>query len=150
MEKDRYDVNRALYILGMVCLLISIGSLLFSFFMFPYLIFHWRYDVPEFIIVWQTALTSDYGMSLSRASWFISLFFTIIGLIVGVIASFCSTYIDNIVDGDTENEPVIQPPVSHGFRDSVSFFWKLSALLVLIYGSILFTEWVIRSTRIFT
>ncbi len=134
MEPDRYQENHVLYILGMLCLSISLSLLLFSFFTLPYLLFGWHYEVPGFIISWREWLVSNYGLGLKHASWLISLILFIVSFLFGIGAYSTSMRIDNAIYG-IDNTPtrVKDKVVSPGVWASIFVLLQIIAIVAALY-----------------
>ena len=95
MEADRYQKNHTLFIVGMISLLIGLCFMVFGLYLFPNLIFGWRYEVPGFIPVVKEWLQSSYHYSEAGAAQFIFFFLFLIGLLLIIVAYFSSNRIDD-------------------------------------------------------
>ncbi len=145
MEPDRYQKNHPLYIFGMVCFLISMGLLLFSFFMLPHLLFGARYDVPEFIAHWREYLASVFGITDKYASTLISLFLTLSGILFGFGAYYASTRLDNVIYGIKDTKEPGGFHISTETQESLHVFWKVLALIALFYIVIFIFLWLLSA-----
>lgn len=94
LEQDRYQYNKGLYITGMLCMLICISLLLFSFYCLPYLLWSLDYSVPAFVTFRQFRLTYLYNISDSMAGFLVFLILFIPSIIAGIIANLISNHID--------------------------------------------------------
>lgn len=148
MEPDRYQQNHAMYIFGMISLVISMGSLLYTIYIFPNLMFGWRYDVPAFISYTRIWIVENYGLSTSHTSWIIMLFFLSVAVVFGICAVFASRNIENSIYPAQKID--IDIPVSHkkrarGLKYSSRFFWKVAGIVVLAYLATIAFQWMISS-----
>ncbi len=145
MEPDRYQKNHKLYIFGMLCLLVSLSLLFFTVYLFPHLIFGWRYDVPEFITFWREWIMSSYGVSTHYASRLIFLFFFVGVLLFGLGAYFGSTRIDNEIYGINQEHAPERIKKTRDLSESFQFFLKALGIIVLFYFSTIVFEWLISA-----
>lgn len=144
MEPDRYQQSHPLYVFGMISLLISLGSLLFSIFILPHLLLGWHYDVPEFISFWREWLIETYGVSIDHASWIIAAFFVALALVFGIAAYFASTRIENaIYPKQTKVVQDEQIEKTRSVKGSPHFFWKVMGFIILAYIATFAFQWLI-------
>ncbi len=144
MEPDRYQQSHSLYILGMVCLLISLGTLLFLIFILPHLLLGWHYNVPEFISFWREWIIETYGMSVNYSSWIIAAFFVVLAVVFGIVAYVTSTRIENaIYPMKTQAVTVQSKKKTKGLKDSTYFFWKVMGFVILAYIATFAFQWLL-------
>ena len=145
METDRYEKNHPLYIFGMICFLISMGVLLFSLYMLPYLMFGVLYDVPEFIAFWREYLVSDLGMTDNHALMLIYLSFTFCWLLFGLGAYYASIRIENAIYAINDTKKPGGMHLSPETKESLYVFWKVMALIAFFYGVIFVFHWLLSA-----
>jgi len=139
MENDRYKQSPALYITGIISLVISLTLFAFTAYILPYLIFEWRYDIPEFIAHWHHGLQLKHAFSEAAASWLIFLFFFLLACLSGIVAYYASNHVDNAIYG-IEPEPVEKPEeVRVELTEGTRLVFKIIFLiLVVIIAAIVF------------
>lgn len=145
METDRYQQNHSLFILGLVSLLLSLSLLAFSCYNMPYLLFNWRYDVPEFIIMLHAWLVSTYSMTDHHASWVIvaSLFSS--SILFGIIAYIASNRIDNAIYDIKQEEHTTSIHLTKDFKASAELFGKILLLVLLVVLVAIGLDWYLDS-----
>lgn len=90
-----YSVERKnIFIVGIVCLVLSLGFLLFALYIVPYLVFNTGYNVPEFVMNFTTLLQEKYRYSSAGSKFVVWMVFVIPGLITGFISHYISHYLD--------------------------------------------------------
>lgn len=145
MEPDRYQQNKFLFILGMACLVLSIGLFLFSMYLLPYLIWNWYYDLPEFISTLNHWLVEQKGLQDSTASWAVFLIFFIPALLLGIIADIASNRIDNKVCGIKPEEIATAPGPEKKWGESTKLGLKIMYLIILVIVAIAVLQWIIST-----
>jgi ABC-type multidrug transport system fused ATPase/permease subunit len=97
MEIDRYQVNKRLYLLGMIALVLGFALILFSFVILPNLFWNLSYDVPSFILNMKNYIEYEYRWSANQAAWGLFLLFFFPGLILIIFSYFASNKIDKTI-----------------------------------------------------
>lgn len=143
MEADRYQKNRKLFILSMLSLIVSLSLFAFSFYVLPYLVFAWRYDIPEFIVNWQVWFTEGMGFAERKANVLIFFSCFIPALIAGYISYWSSNKIENEIYGITPKKPVDEKNFGEEVKDTFSFGFRLSLIILLIVVGVFLLEWLI-------
>lgn len=151
MEPDRYAANHKIYILGMICLILSLSFLFFSLYIVPFLIWELDYDVPLLVVNLISVLKENYNYSLGASKLIVWLLFFIPGLIAGFISYRTSNYIDNTIYhlNSTADENQDQKRVSEHrqeLKDSSSLALKIIGLMILIVAAIFMLELLIQTT----
>lgn len=90
--------NNTLFIVGVICLVLSLGFLLFALYILPFLLWNLAYDVPDVVTDLTAFLQDDYDYSIAGSKLITWLAFFIPGLITG----FMSYYISNRIDKETK------------------------------------------------
>lgn len=143
MEVDRYKINRPLYIVGLLSLLVAMVLLGFCVYIFPNLFLGWVYDVPEFILSWQSDLIRLYGITPLFAAWNVFLIFLIPGLIAAVVATMTSNRIENTVQHlqtPTDDEHF---RAKREARQTINILAKILMIVILVIIVVEIIEWVI-------
>lgn len=92
--------NSGLFIVGIVCLVLSLGFLLFSLYIIPYLLFNIGYNLPGFIMDYIQYFQDKYEYSSANSKLIVWLSFAIPGLITGYV----SYYISHSLDKEREHD----------------------------------------------
>lgn len=148
MEYDRFANNSKLYILGMVCLVLSLGFLFFSLFILPYLIWQLNYHVPGFILSLLNMMEESYNYSVGASKLIVWLLFFVPGLVTGYVSYFVTNYIDNTIyhiktqtEEDREHKEI-----GKEIKESAGLGFKILGLMVFFIIIILLVEYLIQST----
>ncbi|WED44351.1 hypothetical protein [Legionella cardiaca] len=145
MEYDRFQQNSVLFIIGMIALLLSLSLFAFAFYILPFLLFNWIYDVPEFISIWREWLREEYGFTLMGASWLMLLMFVLPALIFGFISYYASNYIDDrlyhLVPEKTNPEKQVE--VRRDIQETLGFILKILGAIILILVGISIVQWLL-------
>ncbi len=145
MEPDRYQHSHKHYIIGIVCLVISLGLFATSIYILPYLWFGWHYNMPEFILNWLNSLQSDYQFKSASASWLIFLGFFLPALIFAIVADIMSNRIDNEIHGITPKKTVRQPQAPRD-KESSSLALRIILIVILVFLAAELFQWAISTT----
>ena len=86
--------NNTIFIIGIICLVLSLGLILFALYILPYLVFDLGYNVPELLIGYIHILQDKYGYSSASSKFIVWLTFLIPGLITGYVSYYISHYLD--------------------------------------------------------
>ncbi|MCE3043855.1 hypothetical protein [Legionella sp. 16cNR16C] len=144
MEPSRFEYNNKLFITGMISLAMCLVLICLALYLFPYLIFNWVYDVPEFAITFRQWLVEKYGISEIAAGWSVFLMFLIPALITGLISYSTSNAIDNKIHGlDKPSDE--KEEQSKNRLESVTFGSQLLLLIIGIVMLVLFVDWLMFS-----
>ena len=150
MEQDRFSHNQKLYILGMICLMISLGLFVFSLYILPFFIWELNYNVPYFILALLNLFQEEYGYSIEASKTMVWLIFFIPSTITGLISYVVSNYIDNqIYKKEQENEEeqgkLYNQEKRRARRESMVFALKILGLMILFVFLIFSLQYLIQS-----
>lgn len=95
MHDSRFEVNRPVYILGMLSQIAAMASFMFGLFIFPHLLWSVTYDVPSIVIEWQVYLEDNYGFTEIGAGWVILAVFFTLAFVFGIISYGATHYLDS-------------------------------------------------------
>lgn len=145
MEYDRYQVNRTLFLIGIVCLILSLALILFSAFIFPFLLFGWIYDVPEFVIHWLHWFEDELRWSHNLSAWALFLIFFIPGIIAGIISYYSANRIDDEIYHMTPEQEEVKAlkPKARNWASYI-FGFKILFLIVLVFILAEIIAWLIH------
>lgn len=145
MEGDRFQQNSKLFVLGLVCLLISLTLLAFGLYILPYLLWNWSYKVPEFVYYWREGFKESYGFGDTGASWLVILIFIIPAIITGYISHFASNYIDNQLHGINQEKSPKFTEIKQGVQETLGFGFKILLLIILVLVAVAFVQWLLAA-----
>ena len=143
MEPDRYQQNSKLFIIGIICLLLSLSLFAYSLYILPYLLLGWVYDVPEFIMSWQEWLKQEYNFSELSAAWLIFLTFIIPALLCGYISYRTSNEVDNEIYGIVPEKTETEQQETSNVRETLGFGFKVILLIILVLVVVSLLEWLL-------
>lgn len=154
MEADRFGHNQKHYIVGIICLIISLALFAFSFFIFPYLIFGWRYSVPSLVIIFRSTMQTAYDLAPVAAGWFIFLGIFLPGVILAVIADILSNKIDTEIHvsksererGTVEDTPTKTKRLKVGEQESKGLVLKIFMIIILVFVASQFFQWALSTS----
>lgn len=149
MEADRFKLNQKYYIVGILCLVISLALFAFSFYILPFLAFGWHYGVPDFILIWNIDMQESYKLSQTAASWliFLGLFFP--AVILAIIADILSNRIDSQIHGISNKNEVKKPErMKVGAKESNGLVFKIIVIMILVFIAAQFFQWALSSSPI--
>lgn len=86
--------NNRIFIVGVVCLVLSVSFLFFSLYIIPYLLWELHYDVPDFVAATIASVQNNYNYSSSTSKFIVWLLFLIPSLVMGFISYLISNRID--------------------------------------------------------
>lgn len=93
MAQHSTDKNKV-FIAGVICLVLSLGFILFSIYILPYLIFDLGYNVPEFLVDYIHLLQDKYAYSSFGSKFLVWLTFAVPGFIAGYASYYISHYLE--------------------------------------------------------
>jgi hypothetical protein len=94
LVSHRPENNNTMFILGIICLVFSLGFLLFALYIVPFLLLDYAYDVPYVLSSIIASLHESYGYSIFSSKLIIWLLFVVPGLITGYISYRISHLLD--------------------------------------------------------
>ena len=132
MEPDRYQKHHVLFIIGLVSLLSSLILIFFSAFLLPHLLFAWQYNVPEFIFFWRESLTANYGLTFSKSSQYIFLFFFLLAVLFGIVAYIISKRIDDEIYYNQLPVTITPNKSSQNLKEFSRYFFHVLWIVTLV------------------
>lgn len=150
MEQDRFSHNQKLYILGMVCLLLSLGLFVFSLYIIPFFIWDLNYNVPYFILALLNLFQEEYDYSIAASKVIVWFIFFIPSIVTGLVSYVVSNYIDNqIYKAEQKNEEnqgnLYKQEKGIMRQESVAFSLKILGLMILFIFLIFLFQYLIQS-----
>ncbi len=146
MEPDRYQLNQKYYVVGLVCLVISMLLFGIGAYILPYIAFGLSYNIPDFIYSWITIVQEAYGVSEKSAGWLIVLAFFGLGFVAAIVTYVTSKRIDNEIYATEEPEKEVEenkpaPKAS----ETGPFVLKIALILGLVFIVAELFRWTISS-----
>lgn len=141
MEYDRYQQNSKLFVIGIICLLMSLALLAFGLYILPYLLWNWGYNVPEFVLSWREWLKEEYSYSDQVASWLVICVFLVPAIFCGYISQWISNYIDNQIYGI--EKPSNSPEEEMEVKKDLHFGLKIALLIILVLVLVALVQWLL-------
>ena len=127
----------------MLSLFLSLGLLALSFYLMPYLLFHWQYDLPQFVLESTLWVQTAYGYSEMLAERYV--FLVLFGL--AMLCVFIAVYASNTIDGQLlhvkPSDKVLEPRVSLPRKESTLLFFKIIILIGSVFVLAALIEWLI-------
>ncbi len=148
MEPDRYQSNNKLYIIGIICLVLSLSLFFFSLYIAPFLIWHLNYEVPSIVAILAANFEQQYNFTEGQANTLVWFIFFIPSLITGYIAYYVSNRIDNQIyrlgrEEQQEKKPA-SPQATREIRESAGLAFKIIFLMVAIVAIILLLQLLLQ------
>lgn len=143
MERDRYQQNHLLFIIGMIALLIALSFMAFTAYVSPYLVFHWHYDIPDLIVRYQAWLIYTYQITDARARFYIFLFLFGQTVLFSFIAYLASNRIDDEIYGIEHHHHLKMVKLTEDFKESIRLFGKILSIIILIVLLALLIDWLL-------
>ncbi|HAT1922239.1 TPA: hypothetical protein JAZ42_01645 [Legionella pneumophila] len=140
MQHNIYE-NSKLHILGIICLVISLGLFFFSLYIVPFLIWQLDYDIPDFVSGMIAYGEDEYYYSPATSKTLVWLIFFTPSLIMGYLSYYISNYIDKnqlkLQDESLKSMQEKSPSKPAGLgKDSAILGFKIVLLMVLIIAII--------------
>lgn len=145
MEADRFQHNKKLFIIGILCLVFGLILFILSFYTLPNLVFNWRYQIPTFMSMIVAYLQIEYHLQSSSAGWLVFLGSFGISMILFVIADIMSNKIDGKIFKDyyTDNTQKVNKRKMVGEQDSGSLVFKIIFIIILVFIASQLFQWAI-------
>lgn len=139
MEPDRYQQNKTYYIIGFVCLILSLMFFGLGIYLLPYVAFGWIYSIPNSIFDRIHFIETTYGFSMKAASWLL--------LLADFLGCFFLALVTYVTSNRIENEilGIAVEPVEVKKETKESYLFILTILLTvgLIFLVAMLFQWVI-------
>ena len=143
MEADRYKQNHKLFILCMICLLMSLTLFSLSLFILPHLIWGWHYNVPAFVFDLNEWLIEYHSFTQAGAKVMVFLMVFIPALITGFISYITSNMIENKVLHIHDEKDTDENKVPLELKETFSLSMKILLLIVLVLVVMFLVQWLI-------
>jgi hypothetical protein len=145
MSTNRLKDQRALFILGMIALVMSFIFLVLCLYLLPHLLFSWRYAAPTFVFHMREWLQSTFGFGDSGASRII--FFSFLSMLFFFVAMayYSSHRIDSEIFRD-ESEEIDEPVKEKKERgEARGLVFKISLFIIIVFLVAELFEWFIHN-----
>lgn len=154
MEFDRYRINKNLYLLGMLGLLLGMTLSLFALVILPNLLWNLSYNVPPFIQEMVQYFEYEQRLSPTASAWTIFLLFFVPGLILIILSAMASNKIEDKVyhlkNIESRDVLVFEDNKKENY-EGVSFSMKLFFIIIMVFVVATLFHWLISTppTEIF-
>lgn len=95
MHHDRFEVNRPVYIIGLLSSLCCLASAMLGIFTLPYLLWHLHYNVPEIISHLEAWIQETYAFTPRKTAWCIFGILMGLTIVFGWISHWAAYYIES-------------------------------------------------------
>lgn len=148
MEPDRYEQNHAAYIVGLVCLVISLALFGMGAYILPKIAFGWYYNIPGFIFDWISLTQIAYSLSEKAAGWFVLCVFFAFAFIFAGVTYVTSNKIETQIYAAEEPEIEIKKSRSKNeIKDTGPLVLKIIFLIGFIFIVAKMFQWAISITN---
>lgn len=149
MEPDRYQQNQKFYIIGLICLLLSMVFFAVGAYIFPYVAFGLIYNLPAFIFDWTDSIQAAYAVSEKRAGWLILMSFFLLGAVFAVVTYILSNRMDKEIyaaeEVDADVEKVEEKKPVKEVQETGPKVLKILLIIVGLFIVAKFFQWAIFS-----
>jgi hypothetical protein len=129
MHEDRYNVNKPMYILGVITLLIGAGLIFFALYLIPHFLWNIDYELPEWVMTEFYRMQQEWEWTPRWASWGVFLWF----FIPGAVLLYISQYINKRLEAELESSlKLFLQSKAENKKIHRSFFWLLLMIILLI------------------
>jgi len=142
MEPDRFQHSPKVYIIGLVCMIISMALFGFGAYIFPRIAFHFMYRIPDFIFEWINFVQIAYDLNEKNAGWLILIIIFSLGLIASIITYAVSNRIENEIYS-IEPQKLDEQKPSKEWKEAGPLILKIVLILVVVFLSAKLFHWVI-------
>lgn len=148
MEPDRYEQNHAAYIVGLVCLVISLALFGLGAYILPKIAFGWHYNIPGFIFDWISITQIAYSLSEKAAGWLVLCVFFAFAFIFAGVTYVTSNKIETQIYAAEEPEIEIKNSRSKKeIKDTGPLVLKIIFLIGFIFIVAKMFQWAISITN---
>lgn len=146
MQRQHFKNAEIYYIVGILCLVVSIGLFALSFYVLPNLAFGWHYSLPDFVSLWSNSLQEKYHLSEKAAAWFIFLGVFLPALCLAILADILSNQIERKVYRIEETKDTVIKSRRGEEKESNVLVVKIIVIIVLVFVAAQFFQWIISSS----
>lgn len=146
MEADRYEQNHKSYVIGIISLLLCLSLFSVTAYIMPYLIFNWRYSVPDFILDLRFYIMTTWDLGLNQASWYVFLIFFVSSCISSIVAYFLSNKIDSEIHGIEKKPRIVKRVRRRTNKSTASILLRVLVVLCLVFIASQLFEWAMFTT----
>ncbi|MBA2648574.1 MAG: hypothetical protein H0U75_03060 [Legionella sp.] len=141
MQYGAYHKDEKFYIIALIFLVGCLGTLLFSLYITPYLIWNLPYEIPRFIIQMVHNIRQEHGYTEATSRMLVGLIFYALSIMFGVLTYLFSNK-SNTIDheaastNDENSQRIIEQSQAENrshMHESLNLALKLLCLLVLFF-----------------
>ena len=142
MEPDRFQHNPKVYIIGLLCMIISMALFGLGAYALPNLAFGLNYSIPSIIYNWMSWIHIAYDLTEKQAGWLVLLVIFILGFVASIVTYAISNRIETeMYSIEPAREEVHQK--SKQWREVGPLVLKISFILAIIFISAKLFQWVL-------
>ncbi len=142
MEPDRYQHSPKVYIIGMVCMIVSMGLFGLGAYILPNVIFGLIYSIPDFIFDWTNLVQIAYGLNEKKAGWLVLAIIFLLGFLASIVTYAVSNRLDNEIY-DIQTDKTDDEDISEKWKDTGPLILKIIFILVLVFTIAKLFQWAI-------
>ncbi|MCP0913277.1 MULTISPECIES: hypothetical protein [Legionella] len=143
MEKDRYQQSHGWYITGMISLILSLVLFAFCFYLLPFLLFGFVYDVPEFILYLREFFEDKYQITTRAAGLIIFFIFFLLAALAAFAAYLASNRIENRIFNIKQEGEEGSSRIRQEAKETASILSKIIIVVILIFIGAILLQWLI-------
>lgn len=144
MDHDHSHSRHALFIIGLIALVLSLVFLGITLYMLPHLLFGLKYDTPEIFMVWMAWLQDHHGYTLIGASRLILLLFFLFTALFILVAYLFSNRIDNqLLNSGLAGKNRTTNFFGKNSREGLYLAFKILLIMIGIFIAASFLQWLI-------
>jgi len=146
MEPDRFQHSPKVYIIGMICMLISMVLFGLGAYILPKIAFNLVYNIPDFIYTWSNLIQIAYGLNEKKAGWLILTVIFLLGVIASIVTYAVSNRIENqiyFIEPDKIDEHQVSGETGKEWRETGPLVLKILLILVLVFVISKLFQWAI-------
>lgn len=146
MEPDRFQHSPKIYIIGMICMIISMVLFSLGAYILPRIAFDLVYKIPDFIFTWTNLIQIAYGLNEKKAAWLILIIIFLLGLIASIITYAVSNRIENqiyAIEPDRVDEQEASEKATKEWREIGPLVLKIIFILGVVFVVSKLFHWAI-------
>lgn len=145
MDRARTQRNEMYYMIGIICLCVSLGLFALSLYILPNLAFGWRYEMPEFVSMWRALLQERYHFGEKASEWLIFFVFFFPAILFAIVADIFSNRIEKQWNRtDSGNSSQAMKSTRDG--ESNRLIIKIIGIIILVFITAQFFQWMISTS----
>lgn len=141
MEPDRFQYSPRIYIIGLICMIISMALFGLGAYIFPNIAFGLIYRIPNFIFEWINLIQVAYELTEKNAGWLVLVIIFFLGFVASIITYAVSNRIDNGIYAIEPEKVELKPSTTE--KETGPLILKIAFILGIVFISTKIFQWVI-------